>query len=204
MRLPLIAAALILSACGDDKTDDTDVVVEDTLTCAYLMGEDNCWASTVAESATCLPSEETGELAPDLSTCTFADGTWIDFDPALPLGEEASFDDYLWHLTVYRAAGTSEPCAELIESDLGLALTALGDTAEVRYSGFYAMDLTCPDGETYHASNAFDLMECESEGMFGNLPGTMYSYSGSSVSFSLLGNEGGEGLSFSCALPYEP
>lgn len=55
------------------------------LTCDLLADPDNCWASTAAALAECLPGPAAvGVLAADRASCSFSNGAVVQFESPLP------------------------------------------------------------------------------------------------------------------------
>lgn len=204
MRAMLLSTLVALSACGEDpkstdETGDTNEPTGDTLTCDFLASADNCIESTLVASMVCAPTEEIGVLSADFSTCTFSTGTVITFDPALPLTGE--WTEYHFHITVTNGEGGV--CAEFSEADDFWQLTVGADTVRTDYGDMTEIDLTCPDGSTYHADSGFSLMTCDESLTRTGLPGMMHSYSNTGMVFELVGHSGSGALTFNCELPQE-
>src|SRR5438128_302765 len=86
------------------------------LDCDWLM-HDNCWRSTLAAAASCLPAGE-GTFSADFGACTAPSGTQLTFDqpvviPVPPFGEP-------WLFTL--GSGTST-CMRYEERSLSIKLT---------------------------------------------------------------------------------
>jgi len=190
-----ILALWLVVACGggsegdgaDDPTQaSTEVETDGPLDCEWLAEPDNCWATTHdAAIDACEPPEEEGMLSADHSLCTFSDGTTITFDEPLNLEGDSGPDDI--DLTI--TSGTST-CRFVSNVD-AVALTVDDQTAANTYDGFTSY-MECPDGSVYGPADAFDLLECD----WNNLPGSIYSWTSTSITFGLLGEEA---LTFSCA-----
>ncbi len=98
-----------------------------------------------------------------------------------------------WNFTVTSGAQT---CMQYQTNATGdFTLTVQGQVFATSAYGAMGARYTCPDGSSYTASNAFDLFNCP-EGLTGS-PGSSWSSSSSSVSFSLIGTD----ASSSSALP---
>ncbi|HVY39122.1 MAG TPA: hypothetical protein VHM31_14350 [Polyangia bacterium] len=155
-----------------------------TLDCAYLGG-DNCWKTTAASAASCLPPEsETGTLSADGKTCTYASGTVVTFTPALVLPLPAN-GNQTWNFTV-TAAGGAMCLSYKDDGNGGITLNVQGQTVKEGATGSLGVSLTCPDGTTYSNANAFALFSCPDAGLLGGLPGAAWSDTSTSVSLSLL------------------
>jgi hypothetical protein len=172
MRLWLVAGVIVVSCVGCSSSKNLD--------CAYLAGN-NCWKTTVAEAATCLPAASTtGTLSADNSSCAYASGQKITFTPALVLPLTSGFED--WNFTVTTGG---QPCLHYEESSGGFQLTVGAHDVSEMSSGAAGIDLTCPDGTTYSNSNALALLSCPG-GTFGDLPGNTTSSGSTSVTFGLI------------------
>jgi hypothetical protein len=170
---PLVLLLVLAVGCSE----------EDTLTCEWLQG-DNCWKSTGALAMSCLPPmNESGVLAADNRTCTYATGSVVTFDKALvlplPDGQE---EDYF----KFTVATGGQTCLRYQSQGSGFDLTVQGQTFKERATGGLGISVTCPDGKSYKNSNAFDLLSCEG-GIFGGLPGNTWSSSSLGLSFGLIG-----------------
>ena len=172
MRIWLVAGVIVVGCGGGSSSKSLD--------CAYLAGN-NCWKTTVAEAATCLPAAgTTGELSADNSSCAYASGQTITFTPALVLPLASGFKD--WNFTVTTGG---QPCLHYEESSGGVQLTVGADAVSEMISGAAGIDLTCPDGTTYSNSNALALLNCPGS-TFGDLPGNTTSSGSTSVRFGLI------------------
>ncbi|MGK0360139.1 MAG: hypothetical protein ACI9U2_002451 [Bradymonadia bacterium] len=79
LRLHLVLGLLLLSAVGCDDGSSSE-----PLDCAWLAG-DNCCKRSLREVPACAPGDEiVGVFNADLTTCTYDDGTVINFNiPAI-------------------------------------------------------------------------------------------------------------------------
>ena len=119
-----------------------------------------------------------------------SDGVVIRFDDPVPLDSFAD-EDYLWSFIIEDSDGAE--CARHGDGTSTALVTASGE-ASTAVSGMVGLALTCPNGDSYVAQNAFELLECE----VGSLPG--YSVSGSSdITWSLLGEPADRFGLFSCS-----
>jgi hypothetical protein len=154
-----------------------------SLDCAYLTG-DNCWKTTAASAASCLPAEsEVGTLSADGKTCTYASGTVVTFTPALvlPLPDNGNQN---WNFTVTTAGGAL--ClAYKDDGNGGLTLNVQGQMVKESTVGTLGLGLTCPDGTSYSNANAFTLLSCPDAGLLGGLPGAAWSDTSTSITLSL-------------------
>jgi hypothetical protein len=154
------------------------------LDCEWLAS-DNCWKTTVAAAAGCLPSpSESGVLSADNKTCTYASGAKVTFTPALILPVTSS--QMSWNFTISR---DGVDCLHY-EATPTTQKVAVGDDT-VTYEAMRALGIsvTCPDGDSYSSANAVPLVQCGADmgALFGGLPGWSQTSSGFSVSFALLG-----------------
>jgi hypothetical protein len=152
----------------------------DTLTCAFLAG-DNCWKATVAKATSCLPAAgTTGVLAADNASCTYATGQVVTFTSplTLPLPQGA----VAWNFNV---TTNGAPCLHYADTASGFDLTAGGDTVSELPGSGGSLELMCPDGTAYTNKNALALLSCPGAN-FGDLPGNTTSSSATSVTFGLI------------------
>ena len=163
-----------------------------SLDCAYLA-TDNCWKTTAASAASCLPAEsEVGTLSADGKTCTYASGTVVTFTPALVLPLPTN-GTTAWNFTV-TAAGGAMCLAYKDDGNGGITLNVQGMTVKESSTGGLGIALTCPDGTSYSNSNAFSLFSCPDAGLLAGLPGAGWSDTDTSVSLSLAaGSSGSDG-----------
>ena len=119
-----------------------------------------------------------------MKTCTYPSGAVVTFDTALVLPLP---NDPTWSFTV---TSGGQPCLSYVDSPSGdgFALTVKGQTFKEALAGV-GLQITCPDQSVVATSNAFDLVDCDSDaGIFGgNLPGYFFSDSSTNVSFGLVG-----------------
>ena len=173
MRLLRIFGCIALAAagCGGDS---------ESLTCEWLAGPDNCWASTALAAAPCLPPDgDTGTFSADNATCSYTTGESVSFTPALVLPLP---DDPPWNFTVNNVAGAA--CLHYEDSGAAMKLAVNGQTVSVTGAGT-GLTIRCPDGSSASTPNAFNLLGCPTG--LGGLPGSAYGFSDTSVSFSLIG-----------------
>lgn len=163
--LPLAFALAFAFACQDDP---------EPLTCAYLEDPGNCWASTAAELAACLPElGASGVLAPDRSSCSFENGAVVQFETPLPNTTEE----------LERLAFTIEldgsTCGSFVDTfENRQELEAGGESvfAELR-SGTFTLDC----GEAAYESSFESLFDCPG----GTQPTDAFSVEPALVSFSI-------------------
>jgi hypothetical protein len=198
MRYLLVALVGTLAlGCGDSSSEDDDEESVDTLNCAWLEGN-NCWKTTLSGATSCLPAAaDTGVLAADGRTCTYASGHVVTFDEPLVL--PIPFDqDILFRFTL--TAG-GQACMRYFETETSMTLTVGNQTYEQQTTGGIDMRVTCPDGSTYSNDNALSLLECRGDllSSLAIIPGTSWSSGDTNVSFGLIGHSDEQGLQvFSC------
>jgi hypothetical protein len=164
-----------------------------TLDCAWLAG-DNCWKTTLADASSCLPpSTETGVLSADGATCTYASGAMVTFAPPIVLPMPATAHDVKSNVTVTNA-GVDCLHFESLASG-GFKLVVKGQTVQEGPSGGLGLAVSCPDGTRYTSGNALQLLSCGDDGgaTFGGLPGSAWSWSGTNITFELIGGSGSSG-----------
>ena len=180
--------ALLPAGCGGGGSSAA-------LDCDWLASE-NCWKTTTAPAQSCLPpSSDTGTFSADGKTCTYASGVVVTF--ATPVVFPIP-DDPTWNFTVSNG-GTD--CLHYEETSSTLKVVVAGQTFSEGPSGSLGLKFTCPDGSSYSTSNAFDLLSCDNGGLFGGLPGHVWSSSDTSVSFGLVGTSASSFPVFSCHTP---
>jgi hypothetical protein len=186
-----VAAALSLVACGGSTSSSGG------LTCAWLGGSSNCWRSTAAAASGCLPSSaDKGKLSADLKTCTYATGQVVTFNPplTLPLPQDPTFD--------FTITSGGKACFSFQQpSQTSFSQTTSAGSSSVNASTGSEV-VSCPDGSSVSASEqqAIQDISCDG-GIFGGLPGTEWTSSATSVSFTLLGAGMGGGMPIlTCAM----
>jgi hypothetical protein len=187
-----ILALSTFGCAGDDDDDNDTVLAGEPLDCAWFTG-DNCWKTLVQSAASCAPPEaETGTLSEDGKSCTYAGGYDVTFDEPLTL----PLDDFPPWNFVQKKDGA--PCVTYDENpDSSLYLDVRGMQFKQVAVGFGAQ-FTCPDGSQFAAQNAFDVFfECMT--LFSEGPGSVASWSGSSVNFALLRGMPGPLSVFDCS-----
>ena len=176
----MAAAATLLTACGAGSA---------SLDCAWLA-EENCWKTTLAAAASCVPgASETGTFLSDRQSCAYASGAQIVFTDAIaappPAGQR-------WNFTMLaKGAG----CIKLEEpSDGSSRVTTQAGTVVLGPSGGDVV-VVCPDGSKYQGDSRA-LSACP--GAPDSIPAMVASPSGSGVSLSLRGADGGPLHVFDC------
>jgi len=147
MRRIVLSASLLLltsTACGASD-----------LTCEYLADPDNCWARAAAATAACLPpATETAVLASDRSSCSFADGTLIRFDDALPNRAE---DLERLGFTIETGGSTCARFVDTFENRMEIEAGDYSAVSELHPGGNF--ELSCGNGKSYEADFGL-LFEC--------------------------------------------
>jgi hypothetical protein len=171
------AAALSLVACGGSSSSTGG------LTCAWLAGSSNCWRSTAAAASGCLPaSSDTGKLSADLKTCTYTTGQVVTFNPplTLPLPQNPTFD--------FGITSGGKACFSFQQpSQTSFSQTTSAGTSSVNASTGSEV-ISCPNGSSVSADEQQALQDLSCDGgVFGGLPGTEWTSTSTSVSFTLLG-----------------
>jgi hypothetical protein len=196
MRWTLIALVGGLAlGCGDSESDDEESV--DTLTCAWLEGN-NCWKTMLSGAVTCLPAEgDTGVLAADGSSCMYASGHIVTFEEplVLPVPDE----NYYFRFNV---TANGQQCLRYVETERTMTVTVGGDQTFEQTSNGLGLRFTCPDGSSVSNDNAFDLLECREDllAAIALMPGYSYGSGNTSIGFGLLGYSEEQALSiFSCS-----
>ena len=155
-RWPVLLALFAALSCDGGAKDDP---------CPWLSG-DNCWKASLEASAPCLHGDdEQGAFSADGTTCTYADGVVLTFDPPLNPG----VDDFeSLHVTGTRDGATClEFTYEDTESHTTFELsTSLGTYNETGTRA--GVDVSCPDGTGY-TFDALAMLQCD--GVFANAAG---------------------------------
>jgi hypothetical protein len=152
MRLSRIFGCVALAAAGCGGGDPPD-----TLTCEWLASFDNCWADAASLATICLPPEaDRGTISADNTTCAYASGHVVTFDPPLVF---PTTNDAIWNFTT--TGRTGAPCMsyEDLEQD-GTTLDVMGRTVRIAGTSSGGMSITCPDGTSVQTSNALMLLTC--------------------------------------------
>jgi len=194
--LGLGLCALLAFGCSSGDDDDESTTLEGApLDCAWLSGN-NCWKTTVAAAASCLPpADEHGTFSADGGSCTYASGTAVTFAKAihLPLSNDGS---ETWDFSL--GQGANECLHYSSDANDTQSLTVQGMTYGERVVGL-GLQVTCPDGTKYAAQNAFTLFDCPD--FFSNAPGWSDSSSDTAVNFNLLTGTGSSVSVFDCWQP---
>jgi hypothetical protein len=188
MRIVLSAASaaivVALFACSSSGNGSSAGGSSGTLDCAWLAS-DNCYKTTLA-AAMCADAPGTpagGTLSADGSTCTYANGKVVTFNPplVLPLSDPPT-----WSFTVTMNGAM---CMQYTNHpQQGIVLTTSAGTASESPAG--GMTITCPNGVSYTASggNGLALLGCD--GGITDLPGSIWGSTATSVDLQLLGSGG--------------
>jgi len=167
------------------------------LDCSWLAS-DNCFKATVAAAASCLPPrDESGVFSQDGTTCTYASGRTVTFDPPIvfPIPQNGG-----WKFTMTYQGQTCIRVDSGPQDHLSVGSSAGTYSESITGLGVAA---TCPDGHSFSTDNALALLGCDA-GFFGGFPGTEESAgvgAGSSLSFGLVGTSGGSTPILSCHQP---
>jgi hypothetical protein len=170
------------SSTGGSGAGGNGATSADSLDCAWLASE-NCWKTTATSASSCLPpATEHGVLNADNTSCTFASGAVVTFTQALVLPVP---DSPTWNFTI---ANQGQTCLHYQETQTGFTLTVGSQTVKEASTGALGLQITCPGGASFSDSNAFDLLNCDSDaGLFGGLPGNAYSETTTGLIFGLIG-----------------
>jgi hypothetical protein len=143
-------------------------------------------------------SNVSGTFSADRKTCSYASGAMVTFATALTLPLP---DNPTWDFTVSSGGQT---CLHYVENAGGaLSLTVGGQTFHEAPMGSMGLAVTCPDGKRYSTENAFNLLACGGNFLSG-LPGSVWSTSGTALSFGLIGTSTSSDQSlsvFDCQAP---
>jgi hypothetical protein len=182
MRAPLVATgacmALTLVTYGTGGCSNSNDAGA-SLDCAWLAS-DNCWKTTAAAAASCLPATSAmGKLSADLTTCTYPTGQVVTFDPplTLPLPEQPLFN--------FSITTNGMQCFAFHQPNQG-GFTMTTSAGTVTTGGSLAYSVSCPDGSKYSTTDALELLACDA-GTFGGLPGDFEASTNTSVTMSVLG-----------------
>ena len=193
MRLSFALLVAVPLAIGCSSGGDG--VPTARLDCAWLAGN-NCWKSTLSQAESCLPPKgESGTFSADMTSCTYASGAVASFDTALPWPLP---DDPLW---AYTMTSGGQECLRFRDAADGFTLTVNGQTVVVSAADS-TLAVSCPDQTIFSSSNAFELLNCPTDGgLLGGLPGVAWFDTSTSVSFSLIGAANGSTNIFFCKTP---
>jgi hypothetical protein len=142
-RSACVPLLLVLAGCGGAEE----------LTCEVLEDPGNCWAVAAEMAAACLPpvDSETGVLAADRGSCSYADGTQVVFEAPLP--QDASELERL-AFTIEKDGAMCASFVDTFMNRMELRAGALGADSELHPGGQF--HLHCLDGTDYEAD--FDLL----------------------------------------------
>jgi hypothetical protein len=151
----VVVFALAVGACSS-QSGTSSTSGGGLLDCAYLTSVNNCWKSTTAAAARCVPSPtEQGTMSADGKTCTYASGPVITFDnPVTSSGSSGP-----WSFTLTTGGKT---CVRLTQpsSHSQTLTTSLGTLSVALVGAQGDLSLTCPDGTTYSGPQS-SLSGCE-------------------------------------------
>ena len=217
MRLPLIAALLVLACSSRAQNDDGAVTGDASLTndaapandarttnddggdsdagaldCTWLASDANCWRTIATMADSCLPSDsEYGMFNADRSSCTYPSGAVVTFTPPLMLPMPAV---QAWSFTV--TGGTGQPCVHVeAGTSAPTKVVVAGQTLVEDTSGAIA----CPDGRRYAIPDGLSLSSCP-DGQ-SRVPGWSVAILGTTVTFGLSGISDAGFTVFSCSGP---
>lgn len=176
----IAAVALLVTACGAGTR---------SLDCAFLQ-QQNCWKTTLAAAATCLPDAgEVGAFAAGRTSCAYRSGAQIVFTDPVPAPPPSN---QRWSFTML-AAGAG--CIKVEQpADGNYRVTTQGGTVVLGPSGKDAL-VICADGSKYQGDSS-SLSACP--GGADAVPGAAATSSGSEVSLTFLGAGGGPLRVFNC------
>lgn len=176
----MAAVALLVTACGAGTG---------SLDCAFLQGK-NCWKSILAAATACLPDAgRVGAFAADRTSCAYPDGAQVVFTDPIPAPPPSN---QRWNFTMLAGGGG---CIKVEQpADGNYRVTTQAGSVVLGPAGGDEL-VICPDGREYQGDSN-SLSACP--GGPGAVPAAAVSSSGSSVSLSLLGAEGGPLHVFSC------
>jgi hypothetical protein len=121
------------------------------LDCAWATSN-NCWKAAVASASSCLPPAATqGTISPDGTTCTYAAGATISFQPP-----QVGNLGYVG-LSRFQATAGGSPCLSYATDDAGggsTLATPAGTMSLVADKATASFGLTCPDGTSYVVEGA--------------------------------------------------
>ena len=171
-------------ACGSSKSDTV-------LDCAWLASE-NCWKTTAAAAASCLPAAAgSGVLSADDLTCTYADGHVVTAPMSLlSLG-----------MPSFTVTTGGQACLAWQSGSGAISMTTAAGTVTLTNNGS-TITISCPDGSSVSSSDAVaELQTCEPDAGPGSLPGHRATSGSTAASFWISGTDGGELLAYTCDAP---
>jgi hypothetical protein len=165
---------------GGNATDGGADGGDPPLTCDWLAG-DNCWKTTLAMAASCLPpAADFGTFNAQNTTCTYANGAVITFDTPVTLPVPTQAPPFK-----FTVASGGQTCLRFDETTAGFTVTAGGQTFTLRLLAEPSVEVTCPGGMTFFADNFFDLLTCPAGSM--GVPGTSWLSNAAGLTFDLKG-----------------
>jgi len=179
--LAAVAFAATAIGCGDKGDDDDGGGDANEMDCAWIEGDDNCWATVAASTVGCVHADGAlGTFDADRSTCTYEDGASVEFVEPLPAELDAGLGDDL-DVVLWDSAGGE--CASFTQTADSFHLTGPAGTVVADYLQASAV-YTCPDGSQWTMSS-HDLLECE----LSRLPGYGMNSSSSDITVTLTTTE---------------
>jgi hypothetical protein len=148
------------ASSGDDVTAVSppatdagpDVTPKGFLDCNLARG-DNCWKTTVAAAAGCLPpANESGTLAPDGITCTYASGAVVTFVSPIVFPPILSLQAVVIPSFTVTTGGTQclrYDTTSPYPMEYRSSITTSAGTVTLQGSATSAYELTCPDDSYY-------------------------------------------------------
>jgi hypothetical protein len=124
--------------------------------CALVAG-DNCWKTTIAAGAGCLPpGTAKGALSADDKTCTYATGTVVTFASPLFVGATPN-------LSSFAIATGGSPCLRIdVLTNGSTSTTSAGAVSLSVDKSAGMLTLTCPSGAAFTGAVAA-LSGCQNE-----------------------------------------
>lgn len=166
MRIGILVLMTVIVGCGSGSSG---------LTCEFLADPGNCWAEAAAAAAACLPpATETGVLAVDRASCSFADGTRVLFDDPLP---NDTMDLERLGFTIETGGSACARFLDTFENRMELEAGDLSAVAELHSGGKF--ELSC-NGKSYKSDFSL-LFECAP----GTQPTDGFEVSADLVTFSI-------------------
>ena len=137
-----MALSLALSACGGaGATSASTTTIVD---CSWFSSP-NCWREALAVADACTDHLAAGRFDSTTTTCTYGDGTTVEFDPSAP-ATACLYQGVPWDFTVRAPDGAA--CASFVETTSSWTLMTRRGTATWEF-GPTAMAVTCLDGSRF-------------------------------------------------------
>ena len=173
----VLLVGLLCYGCGSDEL------------CDWLTG-DNCWKQSLVAAQACLPGEGVvGTFSADRSSCTYSDGTVVEFAAPVP-PDSGDFE--------VKQGGTL--CVGLEGLELGFRFTTSIGTFENSSTDGKDFKFICPDGSQISGSDVTKLYRCKDA--HEHLLYTVTEVSPDAVSMEMhIGTSGIKVTLFSCVDP---